>query len=102
MEGLDTVGIIVKSDKIVRILRELGAKDNLELAETTLSELNETNFCQIDANLSKEELMNEAQMLEKDVLDRIIKESREVIVMIIDRAYCEAYYEPESDDKIVI
>jgi len=102
MEGINTVGILMKSDKIVRILKELGAKDNVELAETTLSDLNETNFNQIDANLKFEDVKLEAEMLEKDVLDRIIKETREVMIQIVDRAYCEAYYEPYNGDAAII
>ena len=99
---MDLVKVLCKSQKIVGILRELGATDNTELAETTLKDLNETNYCQLDADLSLEDKKIEFELLEQDVLDRILKEGLEVMIQIVDRAYQEAYYEPYTDGKITI
>jgi len=98
----EPVEIILKSDAIVRALMELGATGEEEVAEQKLKTLTQSNFDQIDANLSQEDLKLEKELLDKEVLDRIKKEGLEVMLQIIDRAYQEAYYEANTDSRIII
>jgi outer membrane lipopolysaccharide assembly protein LptE/RlpB len=104
------LNVILKSERIARVLRELGVEEEYEVTETSLKEFTVTNYHQLDTNLSKEERINEvemlekdieAEMLEKDILDRILKEGKEVMLKIVDRAYSDAYY-GYDEDKIVI
>jgi hypothetical protein len=95
--------LVLKTESIVGALKALGVHGSVEVAETTVNELVEVNCNQIDTLSSEEDLRNEYDLLNLDVLDRILKESREAMIKIIDRAYSEAYYEPSSEDtKIVI
>ena len=91
---MDKLNVIIKSEKIVSVLRTLGVEEDFELHEVTLKEFTTANYDQMDAHYgSKEEEIESCEMLEEEVIDRILKETKEVMLLIVERAYTEACYE---------
>ena len=88
---MEVVKLIKKSESIVKVLEELGANENVALAETTLKEFTQTNYDQL---VTKDDY----ELLDKEVLDRIIREGLKVMVKIIDRAYIDAYYGHQEEE----
>jgi hypothetical protein len=83
-----------KSDQIVRALRALGIGENEIVIdnqdEVMLKDFNQGNLDQVDVEEGKTE---ESELLNEEVLGRILKESKKAMIQIITRAYNDAYYE---------
>lgn len=89
--------LVKKSERIVRAMLELGVLPNTEVLEDVpLSLFTETNLNQLDTEGTKEDLKVEYEFLDIEILDRIIKESKEAMLKIIERAY-GAYNEPSLE-----
>ena len=99
---MNKVALVLKSERIASALRSLGVSEDTELSEIILKDFTQGNYDQVDSSMSIEELKNEYELLDIDVLDRIIREGKEVLVKIVERAYTEAYYEVHETTKISI